>query len=361
MAFNPKNGHLTCDSCGNVRNILDYDSSIKGSTKDSSSKDEPADKDAFESDYYDSNTEDIFIERDNLSNNDVLQYECNNCGAKLIVDKQTTSSSCSFCSSPMILGDKLQQSFAPDLIIPFKIGKSQAQTAFVKWCRKGKLTPRSFMTADRIADIAGIYIPFWLFDLNAKGEIQATCTRVRTYTRGNYIYTETKYYNVYRKVDLSYLKIPCDASKKMDDSLMDKLEPFHYEDLKNFNMPYLAGYVSEKYDYTDRDLLARVKTRAKRFADDFTRSTISGYSSVRINYNNIMVNQKKSYYALLPVWVVYYNYNNKNYIFSMNGQTGKVVGKPPISKAKVFIWFTSMFFSSLIILQIITVLANGGL
>ena len=40
-----------------------------------------------------------------------------------------------------------------------------------------------------------------------------------TYTRGDYIYTETKYYDVYRDINLDYVKVPVDASEKMNDQI----------------------------------------------------------------------------------------------------------------------------------------------
>ena len=34
-------------------------------------------------------------------------------------------------------------------------------------------------------------------------------------------------------------------------------------------------------------------------------------------------------YALLPVWMLSTRYGGKNYLFAMNGQTGKMVGDLP--------------------------------
>lgn len=63
---------------------------------------------------------------------------------------------------------------------------------------------------------------------------------------------------------------------------------------------------------------------------------------------------------LLPVWMVYYDYNRKQYTFAMNGQTGKVVGKPPISKAKVAAWFAGIFGISFLSLKIVAWMMGGG-
>lgn len=50
------------------------------------------------------------------------------------------------------------------------------------------------MTADRVKGITGMYVPFWMYDLDNDVEVKATATKVNTYTRGEYRYTETHYY-----------------------------------------------------------------------------------------------------------------------------------------------------------------------
>jgi hypothetical protein len=199
------------------------------------------------------------------------------------------------------------------------------------------------MTADRIKNITGIYVPFWLYDLNSKVQANAACTRVRTYTRGDYIYTETKHYDVYRDINLDYVKLPVDASEKMNDELMDKLEPYNYNNLKEFKTPYLAGYIAEKYIHS------------------YVDSTITGYSTVRYNSKNIDTRQVNAYYTLLPVWMVYYDYENSEHTFAMNGQTGKVVGKPPISFKRVATWFGGIAGGTFIFLKILAFAIGGVL
>jgi DNA-directed RNA polymerase subunit RPC12/RpoP len=366
MAFDSHTGMLRCDSCGRTDNIEKMagkkDTAANAEIKyEMDDDDVSAANSAFDKDYADPSDTDEPNYYNTFDAHDVHEYHCNNCGASIITDTNTAATTCSFCGSAVVLGDRLSGKLAPSKVIPFSISKQQAQEAFKKWCRKGLLTPGDFMTADRIKNITGIYIPFWLFDLNGRGEAEATCTKVRTYTRGDWIYTETKYYHVYRKVDLNYLRVPCDASKKMDDNMMDKLEPYQYNNLKDFNMPYLAGYIAEKYDYTDEELLPRVKDRVASYVDNYLRSTISGYSSVHINRKNINIIKKRTDYTLMPVWMVCYDYRQAEHIFLMNGQTGKIIGKPPLSKAKIAAWFTGITAGSFIIMQLITRLLGGAL
>lgn len=365
MAFDSKSGMLRCDSCGrtdNIENMAGKKSTSPGTyTYEMDEEDKRAAAESFDYDYADPNDTDEPSHHSTFRENEANEYHCRNCGAVLITDLQTTATTCSFCGAGVVLSDRLTGNLAPAKVIPFTISKEDAQEAFKKWCRKGLLTPKDFMTADRIKNITGLYVPFWLFDLNGKGEVEATCTRVRRYTRGDWIYTETKYYYVYRKVDLNYLRIPCDASKKMDDTMMDKLEPYHYSNLKDFNLPYLAGYLAEKYDYDDNQLLPRVKNRVSSYVDSYIRSTIIGYSSVHYNRKNINIRKKNAYYTLLPVWLVCYDYKQAEHNFAMNGQTGKIVGKPPISMGKVAAWFTGISGGTFILLRILTALIGGGL
>lgn len=295
----------------------------------------------------------------NFSNGKVSEYHCKNCGAVVITDKDTIATSCSFCGAAVVLSDRVEGQLEPSRIIPFKINRDQATKAFQKWCKKGLLTPAEFKHADRVKNITGIYVPFWLYDLNGIGDIDATCTRVRTYTRGDYIYTETQYYHVYRKVNLNYSSVPTDASEKMNDTLMDRLEPYQNHELVTFEMPYLAGYLAEKYNFSADQLFPRVRDKVGVFVDNYLRNTIQGYQSVITNRKDINIYKKNAYYTLLPVWMVCYDFRDSEHIFAMNGQTGKIVGKPPLSVPKMIGWFFGVTSLSFLLIKLLVVL-NGG-
>ena len=61
-------------------------------------------------------------------------------------------------------------------------------------------------------------------------------------------------------------------------------------------------------------------------------------------------------YVYLPIWFISYRYRDKDYIFAMNGQTGKVIGEPPVSRGKVAGWFAGISAAAFAILMVI-----GGL
>lgn len=327
MGFDSGSGMLACGSCGRQENIDNIPDPLKKST---------------------------------FTEGEAKEYQCHSCGAVIMTEAETTATSCSFCGSSVVLADRLSGRLAPAKVIPFAIGKEEAIRAFRKWCRNGRLTPGGFMTADRIQSITGIYVPFWLYDLDNQVEVEARATKVRTYTSGDYRITETRHYDVYRKLRLNYVKVPVDAAEKMNDELMDKLEPFPYNQLKEFKTPYLAGYIAEKYNYDEQELLPRAKQKISQYIDDYIQSVTTGYTTVTYTNKYIDTEVKRAEYVLLPVWVVHYDYNRKKYTFAMNGQTGKVVGKPPISKAKVAAWFASISGISFLSLKLVSWMMGGG-
>lgn len=287
---------------------------------------------------------------------DVNVHTCPNCGAQVMTDDDTTATSCAFCGAPTVIPERLTGELAPAMVIPFKYGKSFAEEAFMKWCKKGLVTPRGYFSKARTDSLSGIYVPFFLYDCKSNTVMHAQCTTVRTWRSGNKEYTETRHFDVLRDIDAEFLKVPVDASVKMDDELMDKLEPFNYGEMVKFSMPYLSGYLAEKHSDSENNLLGRMLSRVERFAQENVRSTISGYSSVQVLNSQFTNLGAKAHYVLLPVWVANYDYKGKKYTFAMNGQTGKVVGKPPISVGKALAWFFGITAAAFLILLLI-----GGL
>ena len=47
-------------------------------------------------------------------------------------------------------------------------------------------------------------------------------------------------------------------------------------------------------------------------------------------------------YALLPVWMLSTRWKDQNFLFAMNGQTGKLVGDLPVDKGKYLAWFAGI-------------------
>ena len=62
------------------------------------------------------------------------------------------------------------------------------------------------------------------------------------------------------------------------------------------------------------------------------------------------------HYALLPVWMLNTRWNGMNYMFAMNGQTGRMVGDLPVDKSRVAAWFAGISLPLMAVLAFLLLL-----
>ena len=187
--------------------------------------------------------------------------------------------------------------------------------------------------------MAGVYVPFWMFDCDCDAAITYRAERVTRWSDSNYNYTKTDYYKLFRAGSVGFANIPVDGSKKADDAYMEAVEPYNYEDAVDFNGAYLSGYLADKYDVSVEESIDRANERVKNSTiaafDDTTGTYLAVHpEQARVNFSNGKVR-----YALLPVWMLNIKYGDKNYQFAINGQTGKVVGEYPVDNSKKWKYF----------------------
>ena len=190
-------------------------------------------------------------------------YSCPSCGAELICDETTAATSCPYCGNPTVVPGQFSGALKPEFVLPFKMTKDDAVRALRAHYRGKPFLPRSFTAGNHIEEIQGVYVPFWLFDGGAEGEVDYKAANSRTYKDDDYEVTETDHYDVHRGGSIAFEKIPVDASSKMPDDHMDSIEPFDYTQMQPFSTAYLPGYLADKYDVTVDDSRARADRRSR--------------------------------------------------------------------------------------------------
>lgn len=284
--------------------------------------------------------------------NGVDVYRCRNCGAEIIADDTVVATSCVYCGSTAILKDKIDNGVAPSLLIPFKKVREEAVDAFSNVLKGKVLAPKKFRDVKNIEKISGIYIPFWAYDLLAKGGMRFLATDTRMWSDSDYDYTETTSYNVDVSGTLEYEKVLVDASSRFDDDLMDSLEPFNLSELVEYNNAYLSGFLAEKYDISLEEGLVRAENRTMNTCIQELGSKVR-HQSRTLTDNNMKIEKVKSGYIMLPVFMININYKDKIYTFAMNGQTGKIVGNIPIGVRETIIWTIMIFVLVFIVSTIV--------
>ena len=281
------------------------------------------------------------------------EYQCQDCGAKIVADKNTAATFCVYCKNTAILKNRLSDKFAPSKVIPFTKTKEDAIEAF-KAVGKGKfLMPKEFAAEKNIKELSAIYIPFWLYSCEMDSHIKGKGTRVSTWTTGNYRHTKTDTYHVERNAKFKFERIPIDGSVRFNDAIMNSIEPFNYDELCDFSPSYLSGFLAEKYDVESEE--------AKKISIERAKQSCYKVLNSKINYQGFLpelktgeVKKEDIQYVLLPVWMVNIKYKDKLYTFAMNGQTGKMIGDIPYSKSKAFLFWILIFIVSALIIGLIT-------
>jgi len=288
-------------------------------------------------------------------------YVCKSCGGEIIGDENMAATQCPYCNNPVVLMGQFQGDLKPDYVIPFKLDKEAAKEGLKRHMKGKILLPDSFKSENRINEIKGIYVPFWLFDTDANAKIRYRATRVRYWSDSKYNYTKTSHYSVLRGGTLGFERVPVDGSSKMPDDLMESIEPFVFNDAVDFQTAYLAGYLADRYDVDANASIGRANDRIRYSTADVFRSTIYGYTTVSTEHSNIQLYNGSAKYALYPVWILNTTYKDKNYTFAMNGQTGKFVGDLPMDKGKFWKWWGLVTgIASAVSLLIIFLYQNWG-
>ena len=272
----------------------------------------------------------------------LANYNCPSCGAQITGDDTLGSTVCPYCGQSTIVKGQFEGTLRPDYIIPFKVDKKAAMTAFEADFKNAPFLPDEFKSKKKIEEMAGVYVPFWMFDCDCDAYITYNAERVTRWSDSNYNYTKTDYFKLFRAGSVGFANIPVDGSKKADDAYMEAVEPYNYEDAVDFNGAYLSGYLADKYDVSAEESIERANERVKNSTIAAFNDTTGMFQAVIPEQSRVSFSNGKIRYSLLPVWMLNIKYLDKMYQFAINGQTGKVVGEYPVDKSKKWKYFAKI-------------------
>jgi predicted RNA-binding Zn-ribbon protein involved in translation (DUF1610 family) len=279
-------------------------------------------------------------------------YVCQSCGGEIVVDQTTAASSCPFCDNPVVMSGNISGELKPDYVLPFKLDKVAAKEGLLNHFKGKRLLPKFFKDENHIDEVKGIYVPFWLFDADVNGRIHYRGTKVRKWSDSNFDYIETSHFDILRGGGMAFDKVPVDGSTKMPDKLMESIEPYNYKDTKEFSSAFLAGFLANKYDISAKECESRANQRIKATTEQAFRNTVQGYATVTQTSSNLKLSNGSVKYALLPVWRLNSTWRDKQYVFAMNGQTGKFVGDLPLDKG-AFVRYFALFTGIIAVLSFV--------
>lgn len=330
LKYDTKTKQLKCISCSS---LFDIESFKKG------------DLDEEERDYFEVLRE---LMKNKVTKEVVSSLRCENCGAMLRHDENTTSIVCPFCASSHIVETNFEEDIIPITgIIPFNIDKAECNLKFHKWIGGKLFAPSKFKNSNFVLDIHPLYLPFWTFDIDCytkysarRGDREYVTIRT-TDAQGN---TITK-----RECRMDWSTRSGTCHNSFDDLVVlacknqsnryyiERVCKFNFNVMEKFNPKFLIGYPSEKISIPVRDGFLKAKDSIKPEIERTIKRHVGGDEvkilSYSTTYEDVTFKQ-----VLMPIYNGIYDYNGRKYSFAMNGQTGEFEGGYPISGLRVFIF-----------------------
>ncbi len=330
MNFDPDTGKLVCDYCGTIAEIEE-----KKPAEEPKKQAEEQEKEELQGFDF----KEIEGRASDGQASPLPVYSCTMCGAELIAPAEQAALTCPYCGNNIVLTDKVTGPLRPDGVVPFRITSKTLPAEVSKFYKDKVLLPKRFFSESTMGKVTGVYVPFWVFSGRLSGILKYRAQKSSSHRSGDYIITNTDHYSLARDVKVDFENLTVDASGRIDDALMDSLEPFDMKDVKPFDMRYLAGFTADRFDRTKNDIEDRAKKRMFNTAETLAQARASaGYDSARKTGGSLKADIK-ALYMLLPVYLFDIEYGGSSYSFAVNGQTGKVVGNIPTDKGVSRLFF----------------------
>lgn len=293
-----------------------------------------------------------------------LVYKCNRCGSQSVFTTETPTFTCSFCNyeavNPVAYKTRIIQ---PSGMIPFRVDQQQSVAIFKTWLGKGWWAPGDLQEFARHDALHGIYLPFWTYDAQTHSEWSGY---------GGRYYYETEYYTdsqgrrqsrqvqrtewIYRSgtYDHFFDDILIGGATELSQDEYESIFPYQLEELVNFDPKYLSGWKADVYDIAVHEGYEKAEAIMKDAIYDACADLcrIDTYKGLEVHTSYSDQTYK---HILLPIWLCSYVYKQKTYHFLINGQTGRIHGKKPVSTMKVVL----TVLAALLIIIAVVVFAQG--
>ena len=318
LHWDPNAGALKCKYCDSEFQPSDFeDKTVEAKTTDT----KELDKD--------------YTNAGSSLGDDMVVYKCEECGAEVVASKTTMATTCAYCGRAISVTGKTAEGFRPEKVIPFTIDKEKAMATFQKYIKSSPLTPKEFSQKHVIEKFQGLFVPFYLHSMDVRSDGIVDAENSSSRRSGDDKITTVREYEIDMDAEGSFKYIPTDASKELENGLMDALEPYSYGKITDFNPAYMAGYLAEQPDETVEDTYERAASRAKAAMNESMVKEAGTYGAKRMQISHHKISNQDSKYTMLPLWLMNVDYNGEKLIYAINGETGKAVGKLPLSKKRL--------------------------
>jgi hypothetical protein len=257
-----------------------------------------------------------------------------------VLDKREIAHVCPFCGSPSVVERTEIDALKPNAVLPFVLTKAQASEIACKWAKKRLFSPKKFKTFFLPEEINGVYLPAFTFDADTysvyRGELGEHYTVTVHRDGKEETETRTRYFHVSGEYREFFDDIAVSATDVVPESTMKKVMRCDYHNCVEYKEDFLYGFSAMLYTKSGEACWADAQKQAER---EIRRGILAKYNYDTVEYLHVKTSySNRTYkYLLLPIYLGNYKYKEKSYSFYINGRSGKLKGKAPVSPARVSI------------------------
>ncbi len=254
----------------------------------------------------------------------LLHTSCTGCGSALIMEEGEAMTNCAFCGRALVRKDYLASEDLPELIIPFRITLEEAAACLEAWCNgnSGRIEAKHLREKAQLLD--GFYLPYEL----VRGPVSCRVSRMDS----------ERVYRCNGFVDNVFVN----CSAQLDNLLLDGIEPFELDGLREFDFSFAAGHRIKIGDIDPRELTKRV---CDEVANDYAPVVRKTLETKAIN-----VDTDAEDVLRMPLLLPVYYICTDGVVAAVNGQTGKVSVRSEKESHFYFIpWWMKAILSTLLI------------
>jgi hypothetical protein len=232
-------------------------------------------------------------------------------------------------------------------VIPFQIDRATAKARFSSWLgslwfRKSDLQKRA-----QLSEMTGMYVPYWAFDSRVASRWRAEAGYYY-YVTETYTARDAQGRNVQRQRQVRHTRWEMAQGSRQDhyDDLLEcgsrglsreltrRLEPFDTSRLVPYDPSYLVGWKAEEYSLDLGQAWSAAQERIEQEQRQRCSRDVPGDTQRNLQVEN-RFSERRFKHLLLPIWLSVYRYNERTFVFLVNGQTGEVTGHAPWSVLKI--------------------------
>ncbi len=265
---------------------------------------------------------------------------CKSCGATSVYDALAVASECPYCGSNQVMEASDVKTLAPNGVVLFKITAQQAAENFKRWLGGKWFVAKKVKQSAQADAFKGVYLPYWTFDAKTFSTYTGEYGIDKRVKRGDHEEIVTDWFRTSGMYNENIDDELVAGGTQHDAGILAQIEPFATADNKAYKPEYLAGFSAERYSVG----LAEGWERAKKAIQTHLHSKVCGKISAEHHADktrNVVLSTRYSgityKYLMLPIWISGFTYEGKVYQFMVNGQTGRVGGRYPVSKLRVFV------------------------